>query len=89
VVNVDVDPGWRLVSTGFEGEPTDVRGVDPWSVMCAADGGRITVVHPSYPSQRHVMTVYEVAGLATPIRFAADEFSNVVVGFLRADMTAR
>jgi hypothetical protein len=75
---VDVDPGWRLVSIGFEGQPTDV---DPWSVTRTADGGRISVAHPSYPSQRHVMTVYEVAGSAPSVRFAAGEFSNGVWGF--------
>ena len=66
---MDVDPGWRLVSIGFEGQPSNVGGIDPWSVTWTADGGRITVAHPSYPSQRHVMTVYEVAGSAPPGRF--------------------
>ncbi len=78
---MDVDPGWRLASIGFEGQSADVGGVDPWSVTWTADSGRITVAHPSYPSQRHVMTVYEVAGSAPPIRFAAGEFSNGVWGF--------
>jgi len=78
---VDVDEGWRFVSFGFEGQPTDVGGVNPWKVEWIATGGRITVAHPQYPSQRHVMFTYEVAGSSPPIRFAAGEFSNGVYGF--------
>jgi len=78
---VDVDRGWRFVSIGFKGQPADVDGVNPWEVEWTATGSRITVAHPQYPAQRHVMFIYEVTGSAPPIRFAAGEFSNGVWGF--------
>jgi hypothetical protein len=58
----EVDEGWRFVSIGFEGQPTDVAGVDPWKVEWTPTGNRIMVAHPPYPWQRHVVFVYEVAG---------------------------
>jgi hypothetical protein len=67
-----------FVSIGFQGQPADVGRVNPWKVEWTATGTRITVAHPQYPSQRHVMSVYEVTGSAPPIRFGAGEFSNGV-----------
>jgi hypothetical protein len=78
---VDVDGGWRFASIGFEGQQTDVGGMNPWEVEWTSTGSRITVAHPQYPSQRHVMLVYEVTGSVPPIRFAGGEFSNGVWGF--------
>lgn len=79
--DLPVDDGWRFVSIGFEGEATDVGGVNPWDVEWSPTHGRIVVAHPSYPAQRHVMDTYEVAGTRPPIKFAAGEFSNGVWGF--------
>jgi hypothetical protein len=78
---VEPDRAWRFVSIGPEGQPTDIAGVNPWQVKWTATGGRIIVAHPQYPSQQHVVFVYEVTGSAPPIRFAAGEFSNGVWGF--------
>lgn len=78
---VDVDEGWRFVSIGFEGDPTDIGGVDPWNVEWVSLHERITVAHPQYPNQRHAMNVYVVGGADPPVRFAAGEFSNGVWGF--------
>jgi hypothetical protein len=78
---VDADQGWHFVSIGLEGQPTVVAGVNLWAVKWTAAGGHITVAHPQYPSQRHQMSIYEVAGSAPPIQFAAGEFSNGVWGF--------
>lgn len=77
----DVDAGWRFVSIGFEGQATDIGGVNPWEVEWTPTHGRVTVAHPLYPSQRHNMFTYEVAGVSPPIAFAAGEFSNGVWGF--------
>jgi hypothetical protein len=76
-----VDEGWRLVSIGFDYDPSDVGGVNPWDVKWTATDGRIIVAHPDYPSERHTMFTYEVAGAIPPIVFAAGEFSNGVWGF--------
>ena len=73
--------GWRFVSIGWEGDTTDVGGVNPWDVKWTHTDRRITVAHPSYPSQRHTMFINEVAGSIPAITFAADEFSNGVWGF--------
>jgi hypothetical protein len=76
-----VSENWRFVSIGFEGDVTDVGGVNPWEVKWTPTDRRIIVAHPSYPSQRHTMAVYEVAGTSPTILFAAGEFSNLVWGF--------
>lgn len=77
-----VDPGWRFVGIGFEGDPVDIGGgIDPWKVEWTSTHGRIVVAHPSYSSERHVMFTYEVAGSDPTIAFAAGEFSNGVWGF--------
>ena len=41
-------------------------------------GERVTMAHPQYPAQRHVMPVCEVAGSEPVVRFAAGEFSSGV-----------
>jgi hypothetical protein len=77
-----ITPGWRFVSIGFEGEPTDVGGgIDPWKVTWTSTHGRIVVAHPSYPNERHTMFTYEVADTDPPVVFAAGEYSNLVYGF--------
>ena len=80
-----VDEGWRFVSVGFEGQPTDIGGIDPWEVEWTPTHGRITAAHPDYPSQRHTMFTYDVAGTTPPVVFAAGEFSSGVWGFFVPD----
>ena len=82
---MDVDEGWRFVSIGFEGDPTDIGGVDPWKIEWLSRHEHITVAHPQYPDQRHPMNVYDLAGTDPPVRFAAGEFSNGVWGFYVPD----
>ena len=77
----EVDLGWRFVSIGFEGDAIEVAGVNPWQRSWTPTHECITVAHPQYPSQRHVMFTYEIAGLDAPVVFAAGEFSNGVWGF--------
>lgn len=78
---MDVTPGWRFVSIGFEGEATDIFGINPWDAEWTSTHGRVTVSHPQHPSERHVMFTYEVKGSDPPAIFAAGEFSNGVWGF--------
>ncbi len=78
---MDVDEGWRFVSIGFEGDPTDIAGVNPWQVEWVSRHEQITVAHPQHPRERHQMFVYEVAETDPPVRFAAGEFSIGVWGF--------
>lgn len=76
-----IDPGWRLVSIDFEGRSVDIGGVNPWNCEWVPTHGKVTVAHPSYPSQRHTMNTYELTGSDGPVAFAAGEFSNGVWGF--------
>jgi len=48
-----VDKHYRFVSICSAGETTDVGGVNVWDAEWAPTDRRITVTHPSYPSQRH------------------------------------
>ena len=80
-----IDDGWRFVSIGLEGHATDIHGVNPWDAEWLPTDWRITVAHPSYPTERHTMFTYEIAGTDPPITFAAGEFSNGVWGFFVPD----
>lgn len=78
-------PAGIFVSIGFEGDEVDLGGVNPWTSTWVPLGGRITVAHPSYPSQLHTMFTYEVPGPDRPVVFAAGEFSNRVWGVFRPE----
>jgi hypothetical protein len=80
---VGVTPGWKFVSIGLEGMPVAIQGVDPWrhERQWVSSNERIVVSHPSYPSERHTMFVYELDIDGRAIRFAAGEYSNGVWGF--------
>ena len=78
----DVTPGWRHVATVAEGDRVAIDGVDPWrSSWHASDEPAIVVAHPSWPSQRHHLRVYELHTQARVVRFAAGELSPGVWGF--------
>jgi hypothetical protein len=72
----EVTPGWLLLHIGPEGDGVEVNGVRLWESPWMATGGRITVAHPQYPNQRHVMTTYQTDSTETEVNFAAGEFSN-------------
>jgi hypothetical protein len=79
-----VTPGWRFVSIGVEGADMSLEGVNPWMherQWIRTGEGPITVAHPNYPAERHLMYVYELVFPDRRIRFAAGEFSNGVWGF--------
>lgn len=76
----EISPGWRFLHIGFEGDGVEVNGVRLWESQWVSTGGRITVAHPQYPNQRHVMTTYRTDGTETAVNFAAGEFSNSVWG---------
>ncbi|MFN8076058.1 MAG: hypothetical protein U0Q15_11635 [Kineosporiaceae bacterium] len=80
-----VTPGWRLVRIGVEGDDVDVDGVNPWSLAAwGAPLGTIVVAHPSYPAQRHIMSIYRpFRPGGGPVEFAAGEFSNGVWGIFQ------
>lgn len=76
-----VTPGWTFVHIGFEGDDVEVRGLNPWKHGWSSPGRSIIVAHPSYPSQRHRMSVHAIERADGVVTFAAGEFSNGVWGF--------
>jgi len=42
---------------------------------------RIRLAHPQYPNQIHDFQVYEIGDVDCPVRFAACELSNSILGF--------
>jgi hypothetical protein len=80
---VDVTPGWKFVSIGFEKTPVAIQGIDPWrhDQQWVSSNEKIVVSHPRYPSERHTMFVYQLEIDGRAIKFAAGEFSNGVWGF--------
>src|SRR5215471_19544641 len=65
--------GWSLVACeGLNVWDHEWKGV-PWP--------RLELPHPSYPWQRHSMSVYEITANGKCVRFAAGELSANVYGF--------
>jgi nitrogen fixation protein FixH len=76
-----ITPGWRLVDVVIEGDSVRVSGIDPWEHAWTRESRTIVVAHPSYPHQRHVLDVWQVAGPDGSAIFAAGELSNGVWSF--------
>lgn len=77
-----VTPGWRLVGVVTEGGSIDFGGLNPWEVRWESTLRRVTVVHPSYPMQRHSLDVWRAAAAdGRSVDFAAGELSNGVWAF--------
>lgn len=69
------------MSIGFERDAVVVRGISLWDATWSPTGQKITVAHPSYPSQRHHMPIFTAPDTDPPVIFAAGELSNGVWGF--------
>lgn len=79
---MDVSKGWDFLAITIEGDPVDLAGMNVWEVEWKpVPVGNVTVAHPSYPRQRHEMSVYKVCDAGSITFFAAGEFSNGVWGF--------
>lgn len=78
---MNVTPGWKFISIGFEGDEVSIEGINPWrSKWHSLEKMPIVVAHPSYPEQRHTMWQYELRENGKVVEFAAGEFSNGVWG---------
>lgn len=77
----DVTPGRQFLHIGPEGDGVEVNAVRLWESQWVSAGGGITVAHPRYPYQSHVMTTYRIDGAETEVNFAAGEFLNGSCGF--------
>jgi hypothetical protein len=79
---VDVSRGWEFRAIVGDRDPVAIAGVDPWQVKWEpVPVGSVVVAHPTYPAQRHSMSVYKLSGVDPAAFFAAGEFSNAVWGF--------
>jgi hypothetical protein len=87
VANFSAD-GWHFVNIGFEGADVTIGGADPWDFEWRSTGDSIEVPHPSYPSQRHVLHVWNIDTDHGSVRFAAGELSNGVWCFYEPDAAA-
>ena len=80
-------PCMWILGGSSSGSPRASRSTSPEPSACPAEwtstGERITIAHPRYPAQRHVMSICEVADSDPSARFAAGEFSNGILGSLR------
>ena len=73
---------WKVVGVVVEGEPIDVKGVNPWSLSWRMiEETPVMLRHPSYPYQLDTLFVYEVDSEIGKISFAAGELSANVWGF--------
>lgn len=77
---------WKNVGIVVDGQPIRVHGLNPWQCEWHATGrADIELPHPSYPSQRHRMSVYEISKGTKRVIFAAGELSANVWGFYIPD----
>ena len=73
---------WKPVGVVAEGRPLWISGVNVWDhVWNKTDEASVQLPHPSYPSQTHDMSIYEIAVADRRIRFATGELSANVWGF--------
>ena len=73
---------WKAVGVVIERQPINLHGLNPWDLKWhKAQENAIQLPHPSYPSQRHQMDVYEIESAGETVRFAAGELSPNVWGF--------
>ena len=76
-----VTPGWRSVGMCWDGEEFDLSGLNPWQYDWTPQPQQIVVAHPSYPSQRHDVSVWLVRTTDREVRFAAGEMSHLAWAF--------
>jgi hypothetical protein len=84
-----VTSGWRFVHIGTEGDGVTIDGISVWDMRWVPTRHRITVAHPQWPNERHVMWTYRVDAAGRAVDFAAGEFSNGVWGFFVPDRVNR
>ena len=78
---------WQAIGVVTEGDRIDIGGLNPWQFEWRQVRDEpVELPHPSYPRQRHRMSVYEIGGPRHRVRFAAGEVSaNVWAFYVPAD----
>ncbi len=73
---------WKLVGIASDGESILLNGLNPWYYKWVdLREPSIIVQHPYYPSQEHIMDVYQIDNGRMAVKFGASEFSNLRWGF--------
>ena len=73
---------WRAIGVVIEEQPIRIHGLNVWDyTWTRLPDAPVELPHPSYPSQLHVMDVYEITANGNHVRFAAGELSANVWGF--------
>jgi hypothetical protein len=73
---------WKVIGVVVEGQPIDIGGFDAWSHPWVDTAQPpVYLPHPSHPSERHLMHIYEIRSGEKTVRFAAGELSANVYGF--------
>ncbi|MEV0950405.1 hypothetical protein [Promicromonospora sp. NPDC050249] len=87
---MEVSQGWEFRAIVVDGDPAVIAGVDLWQKHWEpVRAGSVVVAHPTYPAQRHSMSVYKLSEVDPAVFFAAGEFSNAVWGFYEPTVTMR
>jgi hypothetical protein len=74
--------GWKSAGAVADGEPIRIGELNVWDHdWTRLQEPELELPHPSYPSQLHTMTIYEIRAGGKAIRFAAGELSANVWGF--------
>jgi hypothetical protein len=74
--------GWRAVGVAIERRPIQIHDLNVWDYnWTRLPEPPLELPHPSYPSQLHMMRVYEITANGEHVRFAAGELSANVWGF--------
>lgn len=74
--------GWKTLGVVCEGDPMLIEGLNVWDhEWKRLEWPRLELPHPSYPSQRHAMSVYEITAGGKCVRFSTGELSANVYGF--------
>jgi hypothetical protein len=70
---------WKLLTVVIDGEHLEIEGVNVWEFKWQTiDEPKLSVPHPSYPSQQHELSPCYIESNDKKILFAAGELSNCV-----------
>ena len=73
---------WKTVGVVIEGERISFAGIDPWNYEWRPlEEPEVELSHPTYPHQKHKMSIYEIETGGRSVVFAAGELSANVWGF--------
>jgi len=70
---------WKYITIIVDGETFVLEGLNIWDYEWTRTGETANVKDPLY-GRNHKMTVYEISGNGSVVKFAAGEFLNCIWG---------